>query len=217
MDILNRFTGTLDHLLTRTQFLRFSASDRLSPDRRRSCCLRNSALTEKSRRLSLPVLLSMKERSIFFMKDPFSGVRLFFCLCRGQAWYESFVSPLHSDFRDLRNQKESADYRFYRSFLVSSISWPSVALFKSISVGQWKRAFQSAEQWQPTLKTQQLPCRRHRRIKRPINATSTRPSAFRWTGNWELNSIILGKNSAFGPSPVIAYPASETSCIRTAP
>lgn len=62
--IFSCFKGALDHLLTRTQFRRFSPSDLLSLDLRLSCLLRKSPLTEKRRLLSFPVRLSMKDRSV---------------------------------------------------------------------------------------------------------------------------------------------------------
>ena len=70
--IFNCFKGALDHLLTRTQFRRFSLSDLLSLDLRLSCLLRKSPLTEKRRLLSFPVRLSMKDRSVRCIKKPLS-------------------------------------------------------------------------------------------------------------------------------------------------
>lgn len=68
LDIFNCFKGALDHLLTRTQFWRFSLSDLLSLDLRLSCLLRKSPLIEKRRLLSLPVRLSMNDRSVRCME-----------------------------------------------------------------------------------------------------------------------------------------------------
>jgi hypothetical protein len=69
-DIFKFFKGTLDHLLTRIQFLRFSPTDRLSGDVRRSWFRKNRPLIEKRRLLSLPVLLSMKDRLLFCIETP---------------------------------------------------------------------------------------------------------------------------------------------------
>jgi hypothetical protein len=67
-DIFKLFKGTLDHLLTRTQFSRCSVPERLSGDLRLSCFLKKRPLIENVRRLSLPVLLSMNARSFFGME-----------------------------------------------------------------------------------------------------------------------------------------------------
>ena len=68
LDIFNCFKGALDHLLTRTQFWRFSLSDLLSLDLRLCCLRRKSPLIEKRRLLSFPVRLSMNDRSVRCME-----------------------------------------------------------------------------------------------------------------------------------------------------
>ena len=97
LEIFNCFKGALDHLLTRTQFWRFSPSERLSLDRRLFGLPRKRPLNEKRRLLSLPVRLSMNDRSVRCMER--TSVSRFRWMVTAPTATDIWIQPLHTCMR----------------------------------------------------------------------------------------------------------------------